>query len=248
MRVGIDQARDRAVFRRELGFDAAPRLSVAGQHNRAADGNAHALQLFIIGGGAVVHVHDRPGDIAIDRVGVVYRKLLALLITCWIFGQRRLFQCRFVGDRFQQFQGAFQRRREERVEDFDLRVEPPGFKLRQNPLGVVLIVGRAEVMRPCRQPPHVLAQAILLRYRPEFLLPFDFGRSGPLRIASQRRRSVRGLESEREEHQKRADLSHSHTVADVRTRLEQRRGPRKYGLDCALVCPGSIMIATSVML
>ena len=103
-------------------------------------------------------------------------------------------------------------------------------------------------MRPRRQPPHVLAQAILLRYSPEFLLPFDFGRSGPLRIASQRRRSVSGLESEREEHQNRADLSHSHTLAEVQARLVQRRRPRKYGLDCAAAHSRSIMTATNLML
>src|SRR5204862_91651 len=49
-------------------------------------------------------------------------------------------------------------RGEQHVERLDARVEPGTLELGEDPVGVVLVVGRADVMRARRQVAHVLAQ------------------------------------------------------------------------------------------
>ena len=76
----------------DLGFHAAPRLIVLGDHDRAFDRDAQAVELFVVFGQAVVHEDQRRGDVAVRRIGVVGRKLFRFLVRCRIDRQRWLFQ------------------------------------------------------------------------------------------------------------------------------------------------------------
>ena len=58
-RIGVDQAADRAVLGRDLRLDAAPRLAVARDDDRAFHRDAVALELLVVLGPAVVHVDER---------------------------------------------------------------------------------------------------------------------------------------------------------------------------------------------
>ena len=79
MRIGIDQAADRAMLGGHFRLDAAPGMEVARDDDFALYGNAHALEFFVIFRNAIVDVDQRRGDIAVDRIGVVCRELLGLL-------------------------------------------------------------------------------------------------------------------------------------------------------------------------
>ncbi len=57
----------------DLGFDAAPRLPVARDHDRTFDGDAATSEFLVIGRPPVVDVDERSGHIAIDRIGVERR-------------------------------------------------------------------------------------------------------------------------------------------------------------------------------
>ena len=63
--IGVDDAADGAMLCGDLGLDAAPGSAVACDDHRAFDGDAEAVELFIIFAGAVVDVDERAGDIAV---------------------------------------------------------------------------------------------------------------------------------------------------------------------------------------
>ena len=119
MRIGIDEAADRAVLGRDLGLDAAPGIAVARDDDRALDRDAHALELLVVVRDAVVDVDQRRGDVAVDRVGVVGGQLLGLLVGGGIDGQRRLLQLGGELRGLDQFDDALFRRGKEDVEGFD---------------------------------------------------------------------------------------------------------------------------------
>ena len=89
-RIGIDQAADRAVLGGDLGLDAAPGDAVARDHDGALNGDAQAVQFLVVSGNAVVDVDERRGDVTVDRVGVVGRELLGLLVRRGVVRKRRL--------------------------------------------------------------------------------------------------------------------------------------------------------------
>ena len=90
-----------------------------------------------------------------------------------------------------QFERALFRRREEHVEGFDLRVQAPLLELRQHPLGVVLVVGRADVMRPRGEALHVIVQVLGAGNGAEHHFPVVLGTRRFRRVAAQNGR-VRG--------------------------------------------------------
>ena len=94
MRVGINQATDGAMFGGHFWLDAAPRMKITGDHDLALHGNTHAIELFVILGNSVVHVHERRGNVAVLRIGVVGRKLFGLLAGGWIIRQRGFLEFR----------------------------------------------------------------------------------------------------------------------------------------------------------
>ena len=171
---------------RDLGFDAAPRLSVTGDDDGASDRNAKPVEFVVILGPAVVHVHERRRHVAVDGVRVVARQLLALLARRRIDRHRGLFEsCReFRG--LHEFEQALLRGGKEHVELLDRRVPAPFLELRHDPFGVVLVVRRADMMRPRAQALHVGLEIRRLRQGPEGLVPgfgarLRRGRRGPKR-------------------------------------------------------------------
>ena len=70
-----------------------------------------------------------------------------------------------------QFEEPLFGRREEHVEGLDLRVEAPLLELGEHPFRVVLVVGRADVVRPGREPLHVGAQVAGVGDGAELRLP-----------------------------------------------------------------------------
>ena len=123
-------------------------MQVLGNHNCAFHRNAKPVELFVVLGQAVVHKHQRAGDIAVNRVGVIRGQLFRFLIRRWIHRQRRLFEFgRELGGRKHLHHAHFGRRKQN-VEPFNVGVQSPILEMGKNPFGVVFIVGRAHMMRP----------------------------------------------------------------------------------------------------
>ena len=184
-RVGVDQASDRPVFGSHLGLDAAPGLAIAGDHDCAFHRDAQPFQLLVIIRNAVVDINQWRSDISICGIRVISGKLLGLLVGSWIDCERRLLQrSREPGGLYQLDRTLFGSR-EEDVEVLDVRVQSPCFHFGQQPLGIVLVIGRANVMRPSGEPLHVLALAVRIGNGAELRLPFTFGACGVGRVARQ---------------------------------------------------------------
>ncbi len=66
-----------------LGLMPRQDCAVARDDDGALDGNAQAVELFVIFRDAVVDVDQRRGDVAIDGVGVIRRELLVSAGTKW---------------------------------------------------------------------------------------------------------------------------------------------------------------------
>ena len=169
--IGIDDAGHRAMLGRDLRLDAAPGLPVARDHDGSADRDAHPRELFVVGGDAVVDVHQRRSRFAVDRVGVINRKLLALLIGGGVDRDGRLLQLGGELGRLDHFHQALFGSRKEHVEILNVRIQAPAFELRQEPLGIVLIVRRPDMMRPRGKPLHIIALILRAGDGSEFLLP-----------------------------------------------------------------------------
>ncbi len=97
VRIGINQAANCAVFRRNFRLDAAPGMAVLGNHDRAFYGDTQAIELLVILRNPVVHEHQRRRHVTINRIGVIRRQLFALLIRSGILRDCRLPQ---RGDKF----------------------------------------------------------------------------------------------------------------------------------------------------
>ena len=169
----------------DLGLDAAPRAAVARDHDRALHRNAQPVEHFVVLGDAVVHVHQRRGDVAIDGVGVVAGELLGVLPGGGVGGFGGFGQLGREVRRLHHFERALFGRGEEHVEGLDVRVEAPLLQLRQQPLGVVVIVGRADVMRPGAEPLHVGAHVGGVGNGAELGLPIALAARGRVGIARQ---------------------------------------------------------------
>src|SRR6202008_2904779 len=90
--IGIDQASDCAVFGGDFRLDAAPSGAVARDDDGPLDRDAHAVEFFVVFAIAVVHVHQRGGDVAVGGVGVISRELFGSLIRRGIGGECRFLQ------------------------------------------------------------------------------------------------------------------------------------------------------------
>src|SRR5689334_17443743 len=62
----------------------------------------------------------------------------------------------------------------EHVKGFNLRVKPPGLELRENPLGILLVIRRAHVVRTGAEPLHGIAQVLRILDRAKFIFPVAF--------------------------------------------------------------------------
>ena len=151
-RVRVEQTADGPVLGGDLGLDAAPGATVARDHDLAADVDAALLQLFIVLGHALVDVDQLAGHVPVDRVGVEDRELLVLLCRGGVPGQNRLGEARLERPGLEQLHEPFRRRREQDEERLDACLVPPGAKPLGDPFGVGLACGRADMVRPARQP------------------------------------------------------------------------------------------------
>src|SRR5262249_5620055 len=97
VRIGINQAADGTVLGGDFGLDAAPRVIIARDDDRALHRDAHAIELLVIFGHAVVDVDEWRGDVTVFGVDVVCRQLLAGLIRSRVLFDYRLLQ---LGDEF----------------------------------------------------------------------------------------------------------------------------------------------------
>ena len=138
-----------------------------------------AIEDFVVFGDAVVDVDERAGDVAVGRVRVVGRELLGLLVGGWILRNKGFLK---LGDVLRaavdEFDEAFFRRGEKHGEGFDVGIEAEFLVLGQNPFGVFLVVGRADIVRAGAQTLHVGAEVGGARRGAEFFFPLAFGARG----------------------------------------------------------------------
>ncbi len=170
-RIGVNEASDGAVFGRHLRFDAPPRGSVARDHDGALHRDAKSVEILVVRRPAVVDVDEGSGDVAVRRVGVVGGQLLGLLAGGRVTRHRGLFQFRDEPRRRHHLEQAFLRRRKQDVETLDLRVPAPRLEPGEHPLGVVLVVRRADMVRPGAQALVVGPDVRRRRQRAERRLP-----------------------------------------------------------------------------
>ena len=170
---------------RDLGLDAAPRPAITRDYDGTLHGHSQAVEPLVVFGHAVVDIDQRRRDIAIDRVGVVGGQLLVVLAGGGIASYGRLGELGRETLRRDHFEGARLGSGEEHLEGFDVGVQAPLFELRQDPLGVVLIVGRADVMRAGGQALHVVVQILGAGSGAEHYLPVVFGVRRFRRVAAQ---------------------------------------------------------------
>src|SRR5665213_1325539 len=138
--IGVDDATDRAMFTRDLRLDTAPRSAVTRDHDRSLHGYAAACEFIIVGRNSVVDIYQRARNVAINRVGIVRRKLLRRLVSCRIARYRWLSKLRDETRRCDHFKLSFLRCREEHIELFYVRIPSSILELCQQPLGVGLVV------------------------------------------------------------------------------------------------------------
>src|SRR5439155_1140355 len=131
--IGVDEASHRSVLGGDLGLEAGPRPAVARDHDHALDGNPEALELLVIRGNAVVHVDERPGDVAVRGIGVVGGELLALLAGGGVPGHRWLLELRDEAGGRHELDRPLARGWEQHIERLDLRLPPPLLELREQP-------------------------------------------------------------------------------------------------------------------
>ena len=148
LRIGVDEAADRAVFGGDLRLDAAPGAAIAGDDDPPLDVDAVPRELLVVVRNAVVDVDELAGHVAGRRVRVVGRQLLGGLRRGRVVGERRFGQLRRVFRGRRQLEHAHARRREEDVEPFDACVVSPRFEQVRKVVRVGLVVRRADVMRP----------------------------------------------------------------------------------------------------
>ena len=112
--------------------------------------------------------------------------MLGFLVGGWIDGECRFFKLGGEPGGRDHFDYANFRRREQNVEGLDVRIEAPLFEVREDPLGVVLVIRRAHVMRARRQALHVAAQIGGIGDGSEPGLPLALGLTAPRRVAGER--------------------------------------------------------------
>ena len=186
LRLRIDQATDGSVLRRNFGFHSAPGVIILGDHDRALHRDAEPVEFLVVLRQAIVHKDQRSAHIAVDGIRIVSGKLLGLLIRGGIDCQCRLLQLRRELRGLDHFQHANLGSRKQHVESLNVRVESPFLEAGENPLGVVFVVRRTDVMGPRTEPPHVFPQIVRIRDRSKLRLPVSFSLAGARRIAHQR--------------------------------------------------------------
>jgi hypothetical protein len=169
--IGIDEAADRAVLGGDLRLDSSPRGAVPGDDDLPFHVDAELLEPLVVGRNAVVDVDERRGHVAVDRVGVVRRKLTVLLSGGRIARDGRLLQARAETLGLEELEHPLFRRGKEDVERLDRGVESVLAKALEDPARVLLAGGGAQVMRLGGEHAIRLANAGGVRNGAQRLLP-----------------------------------------------------------------------------
>ena len=141
-------------------------------------------------------------------------------------------------DRRDHLEQPLLRRREEHLELLDVRVEPRLAEAREDPLGVVLVVRRADVVRTGAQALERFAHAGRLGNRPELALPITFclgcirGVAGERRVRCGRRRPA-GEHRDREDQRCAAQSGSFPRCSHKEERVESRKVRRDKNNDKA---------------
>jgi len=106
---------------------------------------------------------------------VINGKLLALLIRGRVGGNGGLFEFGRELRRLDHFDRALFWRREQDIEILDPGVETPAFQFFSDPLGIIFVIRRADVMRPRRQALHVIPKILRRGDGAKFLFPLRIG-------------------------------------------------------------------------
>ncbi len=196
--IGINEAADGAMLGGNLGLDAAPGIPVARDYDCALDGDAHAVEFFVVIRDAVVDVNQRSGDVAVGGVGVIGGQLFGLLVGSGIDGQHRFLE--FGGEfrGFDQFDDSNFWSGKENVETFDVGVQAPFLEFGEHPLGIVFVIGRADVVRASGEALHVVALVLGLGYGAELGFPIALGARRSCGITVQRLLGFRGCGQKQE--------------------------------------------------
>ena len=147
-------------------------MVVARDDNLALDGNTHALELLVVLRNSVVDIDERGSHVAVDRVSIIGGELLGLLIRGEV-----LRKCGFLefGDKlrapFDELNEAFPGRGKENFELLDVGIETELLEFCGDPFGVVLVVGRTDVVRARGKTLHVGAQIVRAGKGAELLFP-----------------------------------------------------------------------------
>ena len=160
-----DQAADRAVLGRHLGFDPPPRLSVTRDHDLAPHADPQAVEHPVVRRHAVIHIDQLAGDLAVGGVRVEGGELLVFLARGGIFRQRRLLQRCRVALGSQQLERAAHRPRHQRLELLDLRVQPEGAEPCQDQLGHVARALGTGLVGHRGEQPHLRPQGVTRGHR-----------------------------------------------------------------------------------
>ena len=153
-RIRVDDAADGSVLGRDLRLDAPPGVAVTRDYDLAAHVDASPGEFIIVLRHSVVHVHELTAHVAVDRIGIVQRKRRGRLPRSAVLGKRLLSKRGLERDRRGQFQDALDRRREQRVKPFDVRLEAERREKIAQVDSILGIVRRAEMMRMGRQVLH----------------------------------------------------------------------------------------------
>src|SRR5205823_4473480 len=185
-RVGIDEAPDGPVFGGDFWLDAAPSGAIARDDDGSFDRNAHAIEFLVVFAIAIVHVDQRSRYVAVGGISVIGWKLFGGLIRGWIDGESGFLQlcAEFCGS--DEFNDAVLGSGEEDVEIFDMRLKSPFFEAGQDPLRVVFVIHRANVVRACGEAAHVFADIAGHRGVLKFLFELALCPGGGGRVAGGR--------------------------------------------------------------
>ena len=185
-RIGIDEASDGAVFGGDFGLYAAPPGAISRDHDRSFDRDTHPVEFFVVLTIAIVHVDERRSNVAVGGVGIVGRELFGSLIRRGIGGEGWFLQfgAEFCGSN--EFNDALLRSGKEDIEILDSGVKPPLLEAGQDPLSVVFVISRTNVVRPRGEAAHVFADIARHYCVLEFLFEVPLSRGAAGRIAEER--------------------------------------------------------------
>ena len=186
-RLGVDEAADRAMLGRHFRLHPAPRVVVLRDDDRALHGNPQPVQLLVILRKPVVHENKRRSHVAVDGICVVSRKLLRFLVRRRIDGKRGFFQFRRELCGLGHLQQPKFRRWEQNMEGLDVGIQAPFLEVSQDPLCVVLVVGRADMVGARAHALHVRPKIPRIGNGAEFCLPIALRLARPRSVPGQRR-------------------------------------------------------------